>query len=89
MNGTLLKIEAEFYILIKNQAILILFKRPRQLCYPSNDHCLNVAIPNAVNNVQSMSMSNGQSIEAQTNIFSSTFSQCHHLRILRLAEYVR
>ena len=32
-----------------------------------------MSIPNAVNNVQNMFMLNGKSIEAQTNIFSSTF----------------
>ena len=32
-----------------------------------------MSIPNAVNNVQNMLMLNGKSIEAQTNIFSSTF----------------
>ena len=32
-----------------------------------------MSIPNAVNNIQNMFLSNGQSIEAQTNIFSSTF----------------
>ena len=38
-----------------------------------NDHSLNVSIPNAANNVQNMLMSNGQSIDAHTNIFSTTF----------------
>ena len=33
-----------------------------------------MSIINAVNNVQNMFMSNGQSIVAQTNIFSSTSS---------------
>ena len=32
-----------------------------------------MSIPNAVNNVQNTFMPNGKSIEAQTNIFSSTF----------------
>ena len=45
----------------------------KQIYCPSNDHSLNVSIPDAVNNAQNMFMSNGQSIEAHTNIFSFTF----------------
>ena len=49
---------------------------------------LNASITNTVNNVRNMFMPILKSIEAQTNIFSSTFFLCHHLLILKLTEYV-